>query len=195
VAVRERRRLEIAGDGGEARIAHQPAERLEADVALADHLVAIDARAERALGVVQVKRLEVAQPDDAIEFFERALVAARRGPLDAGGEHVLRVEAHAEAALAGFLQNRVELFERAADARALAGGELDEQAYARLRAERAADALERARHAGEPFLDGRVLRGAGVHHHLADAERLGAAALFEQRRRRALADRRRARRQ
>ena len=106
-----------------------------------------------------------------------------------GGPQVLRVEADAEAPLAGARQHLGELGEAAADARALAGGELEEEAHLVARAERAADVDERARHAIDAVVGRAADGGAGMHDHLRHAERLGAHALVVQRLRRALPDR------
>ena len=69
------------------------------------------------------------------------VVAARRRPVDPRRPQMLRVEADAEAPLAGARQHLGQLGEAAADARALPGGELEQQTHLRLGPERAADVL------------------------------------------------------
>jgi hypothetical protein len=57
------RRLEHAGDGREARVVDQPPERQQAQVAVADLGVAVDAAAGRRLGVVEVERAQALDAD------------------------------------------------------------------------------------------------------------------------------------
>src|SRR5439155_25492578 len=49
------RRLDNLNDPGESRVPHDPAERLRADLSLADPLVPIDPRSARGAGVVEVQ--------------------------------------------------------------------------------------------------------------------------------------------
>src|SRR5262249_17344455 len=132
------------------RIAHQSPEWLKADEALANHRMPIDARAQRPFGVVQMECLQMPESDHAVEIVEAFFVAARSGPLDAGGEHVLGVQAHSHAPLAGTLQHVAELFEAAAHTRPLSGGELEQDPHP-LSAQRPADSPERTPHAGHTF--------------------------------------------
>ena len=64
------------------RIVEQMAKRLESQLAAADVFVPIDARAQRLLAVVDVKRLDALEADDAVEFVDRGLVLARRRRAD-----------------------------------------------------------------------------------------------------------------
>src|SRR5207245_6788098 len=62
------RRLDNLNHCREARIAHDPPERLGSDLPFADPLVSVQARAPRALGVVQVQALEQRETDGAVEL-------------------------------------------------------------------------------------------------------------------------------
>src|SRR6185503_20678642 len=69
------RRLDDFGEAREARVVEQVAKRFQPDLALADVLVAIDARAEGLLRVVQMKRADVLQADVLLHVVDRARVA------------------------------------------------------------------------------------------------------------------------
>src|SRR5688572_18862803 len=66
----ELRRLEQHRQRGETAVVENPAERFQAETALADVLVAIDAAAARLLGVVEVKGGEAIEPHEPIEFLK-----------------------------------------------------------------------------------------------------------------------------
>src|SRR5688572_17449410 len=66
------RRLEQHRHAVEAPIVYETSERIEPDTTLPDMLVTIDAAAERALRVVQVKDLEALHSNQPLEQFERA---------------------------------------------------------------------------------------------------------------------------
>jgi hypothetical protein len=84
-------------------------------------LVAIDARAEALLRIVEVERADVLDADMAFEVVDRPLVAVARPQLVAGREDVAGVDADADALLVvDELPDRAELLERAAEAGALA---------------------------------------------------------------------------
>ena len=97
------------------------AECLEADAALADVRVAIDAAAERALRIVHVEHLQPIEADHAPEFRERARIAVGGRDVVPRREQMAGVEADADPAL-HFHQpdDRRELLERRAERRALA---------------------------------------------------------------------------
>src|SRR5690242_1414765 len=67
VAIGQWRRLQIGGELGKTRVAHQPCKWGKADQAVAYHLMSVDARAEWLLGVVEVKGLEVGEPHQLFE--------------------------------------------------------------------------------------------------------------------------------
>src|SRR5687768_6339860 len=61
----------------ETAVVQQHSKRLEPEASLADVLVTIDTAAAGLLGVVQVKGLDAAEPNDAIELSERRAIALR----------------------------------------------------------------------------------------------------------------------
>src|SRR6187431_2298727 len=79
------RRLDDFGDAREARVVQQKAKGLEADLALADVLVAVDAGAERLLRVVEMERADVVEADVLFHLVDRARVALPGADLVAGG--------------------------------------------------------------------------------------------------------------
>src|SRR6267143_2253118 len=85
------RRLDDLDHRGEARIPHDPPERLRPDRTFADPLVAVEMRAGRALGVVQVQALEMHEPDLLVESLPHLL--ERGGDVIPGGVEMRRVEA------------------------------------------------------------------------------------------------------
>ena len=93
------RRLEQFRDAREARVVEKRGGTLEADLPFADVLVAVDARAERLLRVVEVKRADVVDADVPLHLVDRALVAVARADLVAGREDVAGVDADADARL------------------------------------------------------------------------------------------------
>ena len=67
------------------------------DVAAHDPLVAVDARAELPLGVVDVEGAHVLQPEDAVHLPKRARVALFGRGVVAGRMQVLRIDADRDA--------------------------------------------------------------------------------------------------
>ena len=111
---------------GSDRKAAQPA---RADLALARHGVAVAVRAERCLRVVHVQAAQAADADGLLEVLDHLADLLRRRDVEAGREHVARVEAHAEALVAaGQVDQLAQLLEGAADRVAGAGGVLEQQA-------------------------------------------------------------------
>ena len=80
--------FEEHGEIAEAWIVDEPSKGFDADAALTDVLVAIDAAAERPLRVVQVEHLQAIDADETLELLERrprSLRATRcRSPTPAG---------------------------------------------------------------------------------------------------------------
>jgi RNA polymerase sigma-70 factor (ECF subfamily) len=105
IAIREWRCLQIAGQCREARIAQQAPKGRQTNKPFADHCVAIDPRAKRFLGVVEVKGFEMPQSHAAVELTDGPCVASRSCPVDAGRPHVLRVQAHAQPRVAAERQD------------------------------------------------------------------------------------------
>ena len=89
--------FEAHRNAGEARIVDEAAERIEAEVALADMLMAIDARMERLERIVDVEGDEAIEPHMFIELGEGAVVALFRAQIVARSEGVLGIEAQAQA--------------------------------------------------------------------------------------------------
>ncbi len=89
--------LEAHRNSEEARIVEHPAERVDAEIPLADMLVAIDARMEGLQRVVQMERDDPLDADVLVELVEGALVALVGAQIVAGRERVLGVEAQAQA--------------------------------------------------------------------------------------------------
>src|SRR5439155_1255199 len=75
----------------EACVAHDPSERLGPDLPFADPLVAVAARAERALGVVEVQTLEQGETNHVVELLPH--LVDRAGHIIPRGVEMGRVEA------------------------------------------------------------------------------------------------------
>src|SRR5437870_125454 len=114
------RRLQQLRDAPEACVVDDEAERLDADLSIADVLVPVDVRAKRLLRVVEVERADPGDSDVPLDLFGRALPAAARADVVAGGEDVAGVDADADALpVVDELDDLPELLERAAEAGAL----------------------------------------------------------------------------
>src|SRR5258705_13422148 len=82
--------------------------------------MSIDARAERLLRVVQVKRADVFDADEALHLVDHPLPAVARADVVAGGEDVAGVDADVDARLVVDRgDDPPQLLQRTADARAL----------------------------------------------------------------------------
>ena len=111
-------RLEHLGDAGESRVAHDPAKRLGTERAFGDQLVAVAARGERGLRVVEVEAPEALEPD-------RRVPPSARRPRSPDEVVSRRVEVAGIGAerdpmphpLADRVAQRRELLERAAERR------------------------------------------------------------------------------
>ena len=98
----------------------QAAERFEAEMALADMLMAIDARMERLERIVDMKRDEAIEPDVLVEFGESAVVALFRAQIVARSEGVLGIEAQPQPlVLVDRIEDPAHLFELVAEIAAL----------------------------------------------------------------------------
>src|SRR5271166_685163 len=91
------RSLEHLRDFAEARLAHDVAERIEADLPLADVLVPVHARIERRFRIVQMQGRQPVASDEMIKACEYPLDADRGGDVVAAGEEMRSIEADAEA--------------------------------------------------------------------------------------------------
>src|SRR5262249_47021765 len=100
----------------EPPIVDDAAERLEAQAAVADVLVPIDAAAERPLRIVDVECLQPIEADEPAELPEGRRVAFGRAEVVARCEQVAGVEAHADARVVVHLRDdRSELLEGRAE--------------------------------------------------------------------------------
>ena len=128
------RNLKEARNILESWIIYQPPERKRADFALADVLVTVNPRAERLHRIVQVERFQPLDPQQCVEFAEGLVEAPVRGDVVSGGEDVTRIDTNPDAAaVVDRIDDRSELFERAADARTLSGRGLEQCDYAMIR--------------------------------------------------------------
>ena len=113
------RRLEQFRDAAEARVVEEESEGFDADLAVADVLVAVDARAERLLRVVEMKGADVGDADVRVESVDRPLVVVAIAELVSRCEDVAGVETDADARfVVDERDDPSQLFERAAEARA-----------------------------------------------------------------------------
>src|SRR5881392_1607564 len=109
------RRLQQLGDAAEPPIVQKKAKRFHSDLAVADVLMPIDARAERLFRIVEVKRADVGDADVLIERLDRSLVIVTVAELVSRGEDVAGVETDADALLViDERDDASQLFERAA---------------------------------------------------------------------------------
>src|SRR5207244_950841 len=90
------RRLDHLRDPPEAWIVDHEGEGVAADLPFADVLVAVDARAERLLRVVEMKRADVLHADEALHLVDHSLPAVVRPDIVAGGEDVAGIDADAD---------------------------------------------------------------------------------------------------
>src|ERR1043165_5684496 len=170
-------RLEQLRDAPEARVGDDGAEGLRADASLADVLVAVDARAERLLRVVEGERADFADADVRVDLVDDALPSAARADVVAGGEDVAGVDADADALLfVDEVYDPAELLERAAEAGALPRGGLEERDDLVPRQARM-HVVERARDLVGAGGDARAEVRAGMEDDGVDAEALGAVEL------------------
>ena len=115
-------------DFAKATIAHDETKRIQSDLAFPDVFVPIDARAARGFGIVQMKRDETIQSDDAIELAKRFL-ASFAADVVTGGKNMRGIETNTEPFRLADIGNDVgEMFEAMAEARTLAGGRFERDA-------------------------------------------------------------------
>src|SRR5262249_39355118 len=108
-------RLQHFGPPREAPVVEQEPDRCQTERAAADVLVAIEARAERRLGIVEVKRKHALESHGGLALCHRAAVAGLGADVVAGREEMTGVEAHAQTlGPGGTLEQGAELAERAA---------------------------------------------------------------------------------
>src|SRR5262249_1500037 len=120
------RRLQTHRQPPEAPVVQDQPERLDAELSLADVVVAVDARAQLFLRIVQMERREALDADELVEFLEHRRVALLGAEIVAGGERVLGVEADAEPfALLGRVDDVADLLEAVAETASLSGGDLE----------------------------------------------------------------------
>src|SRR5262249_44122401 len=89
-------RFQNLWNAGKAPVVQQQAERREAEQSPADVLVAIEARAERRLRVVQMEGEHPAATDRRLALRHGAAIARRRAEIVSGHEQMTGVEADAE---------------------------------------------------------------------------------------------------
>src|SRR3954451_12740329 len=93
------RRLQQFRDAAEALIIQQEAKGLDADLAVADVLMPVDARAERLLRIVEMKRADIFDSDVRFERIDRPFVIVAIAKLVSRGEDVAGIETDADALL------------------------------------------------------------------------------------------------
>ena len=119
-------RFEIHREFCEAAIVQEISEGVDAEVSLADVLVAIDSGGEGLFAIVQMKRAQMVQTDDAIELLERLGEFAFRAERVAGGEEMAGVEANSQSrGILGAFEQFREVFEAMAQAGPLPRGRFE----------------------------------------------------------------------
>src|SRR3954453_17548175 len=93
------RRLQQFRDAAEALVVQQEAKGLDTDLAVADVLMPVDARAERLLRVVEMKRADVVNSDVRFERIDCPFVIVAIAEFVSRGEDVARIETDADALL------------------------------------------------------------------------------------------------
>jgi hypothetical protein len=170
---------------------HAP-ERGGADVAFADLLVAIGARAERGLRIVGVDQLHVLHAEDAVGVPDGLLESGFGADLEAGGQQMAGVEAVADGQgrhAARQIADRAQLLEARADQAAAAGRAFEQQPeMADCEAIRCFGQAVNEVH--DAFLDALPAVGAGVGDQVLGADRGGALELAAEGENRFRADRR-----
>src|SRR5262245_11485897 len=113
------------------RIVQEHPERLKSQAALTDMGVPIDAAAERLFAVVEMKRPQLFQADDALEFLEGCLIVSGGEQRVTGGENVTRVEANTEPLrILDAVDNGRQLLKTMPQAASLSGGRLQQDHHA-----------------------------------------------------------------
>src|SRR3954451_17049993 len=93
------RRLQQFRDAAEALVVQQESKGLDTDLSVADVLMPVDARAERLLRIVEMKRADVFDSDVRFERIDRPLVIVAIAKLVSRGEDVAGIETDADALL------------------------------------------------------------------------------------------------
>jgi hypothetical protein len=115
--------LEDLGKTGEARIIHQHAEPLLADLSLADMLMAVDTGAKFTPGVIDVDDGKSVKPDGIVEFPHCGFPTMFRVDGVPGRKQVARVKAHSNPLLLlDVVKNGAELLEPVSECGTLARG-------------------------------------------------------------------------
>ena len=171
--------LQDAGQILEGRGGEEGRAAALAQLPLPDVGVAVAARAEGALRVVEVQRAQPLQADLRGDLLQQRVHARGRADVIAGGEQVAGVQAHPQPLpAAGGVDQRSQLLHRAPQGAAAARGVLQVQRAALALGERLADRGARAR---DRLADVTGLRRAGVQHHAAGPDRSSHAQRVDQR--------------
>src|SRR5690606_28019869 len=94
LAVRVLLRLKDGRKASESRIVNQRPERFDADLPIADMLMAVPVRGERHLRIIEMDHAEFVDTDHPIEGTHGVLIGLWRPDVISGGEDVARVEAN-----------------------------------------------------------------------------------------------------
>src|SRR3990170_6712794 len=125
--------LQQEGNVPERRVGEYVLEAVQPDVPLADVLVAVYAAGQRALGVVGVDGDQPVEPHALLELRHRRPKPVLRLQVVAGGEGVLRVQAHLHPRAARLADDPAQLIEPGADGAAHAGAVLQDEPGVRRR--------------------------------------------------------------
>ena len=99
----------------EQRVIQNSAKRFRADFAFADVLVAIHARAEHRLRIVDVQHEDAVEPYRAVDQPQGRFEAFGGANIVARGEHVRGINANADIQIAAAFEDRFHLFELPAE--------------------------------------------------------------------------------
>ena len=80
----------------EAWVIHDVPERFPANLSLADVFMTIHARAEIGFGIVQVKREDLLQSNQVIDFLDGGVPTLLRANVVTGGKEMCRIQANAQ---------------------------------------------------------------------------------------------------
>src|SRR5690242_16236470 len=162
--------LEQRGQLLEARLGQERRQPGLAELAVRQVLVPVAVRAERHGGVVHVDAREAVEPEVGLEVVHHPREPVVRSDVEAAGEHVAAVEAHADPLRpAAEVDELVELLERPADRASRPGGVLEEEAARVGLAEHLLDRLTDALQGRRKRL---LQRRSGMDHHAVGADRV-----------------------
>jgi len=157
-------------------VRQEAAEGFQADLALADFGVAVDAGAQRSFGIVGVDNVDVGHAEHLIGAADGVAEARRAGDVEARGEQVAGVKAKADGKAGDFACQAADVpqfFEAAADVASRAGGVFEQ--HSELRRKEAGSGLAQTIHEGDDtFVYGSAAVTAGVEDQVLSADGGGA---------------------